>query len=47
MEMPTIPDLGFTWEEALSMLKTTGVDFAINLVTAIVIFYVGRIVAWC
>jgi small conductance mechanosensitive channel len=44
MEMPAIPDLGFTWEEALTMLKTTGLDFAINLVTAIVIFYVGRLV---
>jgi small conductance mechanosensitive channel len=44
MEMPTLPDLGFSWEEALTMLKTTGLDFAINLVTAIVIFYVGRLV---
>ena len=44
MEMPTLPDMGFTWEEAVTMLKTTGLDFAINLVTAIVIFYVGRLV---
>jgi len=44
MEIPTLPDLGFTWEEAVTMLKTTGLDFAINLVTAIVIFYVGRMV---
>jgi len=43
MEEVTLPDLGFTWDEALTMLKTTGLDFAINLVTAIVIFYVGRI----
>jgi len=44
MEEVTLPDLGFTWDEALTMLKTTGLDFAINLVTAIIIFYVGRIV---
>ena len=44
MEIPTLPDLGFTWEEAVTLLKTTGLDFAINLVTAIVIFYVGRLV---
>jgi small conductance mechanosensitive channel len=43
MEEVTLPDLGFTWDEALTMLKTTGLEFAINLVTAIVIFYVGRI----
>ena len=44
MEIPTLPDLGFSWEEAVTMVKTTGLDFAINLVTAIVIFYVGRLV---
>jgi len=44
MEEVTLPDLGFTWDEVIMMLKTTGLDFAINLVTAIVIFYVGRIV---
>jgi len=44
MEEVTLPDLGFTWDEALTMLKTTGLDFAINLVTAIIIFYIGRIV---
>ena len=40
----TVPNPGFTWEEAITMLKTTGVDLGINLVTAIVIFYVGRLV---
>lgn len=44
MEIPTLPDLGFSWDEAVELLKTTGLDFAINLVTAIVIFYVGRMV---
>jgi small conductance mechanosensitive channel len=44
MEEVTLPYLGFTWEEAVTILKTTGLDLAINAVTAIVIFYVGRIV---
>jgi small conductance mechanosensitive channel len=44
MEMPTLPDLGLSWEEVITMVKTTGLEFAINLVTAIVIFYVGRLV---
>jgi small conductance mechanosensitive channel len=39
-----VPDLGFSWEEVVTLLKTTGLEFAINLVTAIVIFYVGRMV---
>ena len=43
MEEVTLPDLGFTWDDVIVMLKTTGLEFAINLVTAIVIFYVGRI----
>ena len=43
MEEVTLPDLGFTWDEAFTMLRTTGLDFAMNLVTAIIIFYVGRI----
>jgi len=44
MEIPTLPDVGFSWEEVVTMVKTTGLEFAINLVTAIVIFYVGRFV---
>lgn len=39
-----LPDLGFDWNEVVTMLKTTGVEFAINLVTAIAIFYIGRMV---
>lgn len=35
-------NLGFTWENAVELLTTTGVDFGINLVSAIVIFIVGR-----
>ena len=44
MDEITLPDLGFNWEEVLTTIKTNGVDLAINLATAIVIFYVGRIV---
>jgi small conductance mechanosensitive channel len=43
METPQLPDLGFTWDEALEILKTTGLEFGINLVTAILIFYIGRL----
>ncbi len=37
---------GFTlsWESVKEFLMTTGVDFGINIVTAIAIFYVGKIV---
>ena len=38
MENVNLPDLGFDWNEVIVMLKTTGIEFAINLVTAIAIF---------
>ena len=44
MDEVNLPDLGFNWDEVVVLLKTTGVDFAINLFTALVIFFVGRIV---
>jgi len=44
MEIPQIPDLGITWDEVLTMIKTTGLEFGINLVTAVIIFYVGRLI---
>ena len=44
METTKIPDLGFTWDEFLEMLQTTGVEFGINLITAIAIFYIGRMI---
>jgi len=44
MDEVKLPDLGFTWDEVIVMLKTTGVDFAINLLTAVIIFYVGRLI---
>ena len=42
MNTDSLPDLGFDWNEVLTMLQTTGVDFGINLVSAIVIFFVGK-----
>jgi len=43
MDEANLPNLGFTWDEVIILLKTTGLDFAINLATAIIIFVVGRI----
>jgi len=42
MNTDKLPDLGFDWAEAWIMVKTTGVDFAVNVVIALVIFYVGK-----
>ncbi len=44
MDETNLPSLGFTWDEVISLLKTTGLDFAINLATAVAIFFVGRII---
>jgi len=43
MDEIDLPDLGITLDEAVTFLKTSALEFGINLVTAIVIFYVGRI----
>ncbi len=42
MNTEDLPNLGFDWAEVMTMIKTTGVDFAINLAIAIVIFVVGK-----
>ncbi len=42
MDQAIPPDLGFNWNELAELLQTTGVEFGINLVTALVIFVVGR-----
>ena len=42
MNTDNLPDLGFDWAEVWKMIQTTGVDFGINLITAIVIFFVGK-----
>ena len=44
MDEVTMPNLGFTWDEVVTFLKTSAIDFGIALITALVIFYVGRIV---
>jgi len=42
MNTESLPDLGFDWAEVWTMIQTTGVDLAINVVTAIVVFFVGK-----
>ena len=42
MNTENLPDLGFDWAEVWTMIQTTGVDFGINLITAIVIFFIGK-----
>lgn len=44
MEIPKISDLGSAWDDILEMLRTAGVEFGINLITAIAIFYIGRVI---
>ena len=44
MDESTLADLGFDWNEVLELVQTKGVDFAINLVIAIAIFYAGKMV---
>lgn len=44
MEDITMPDLGFSWDEVVIFLKTGALDFGISLITAIVIFYLGRMI---
>jgi len=44
MDTSNLPDLGFDWNQVLELIQTKGIDFAINLVTAIAIFYVGKLV---
>ena len=34
MNTENLPDLGFDWNQALLMIKTSGIEFAIDLVTA-------------
>jgi len=44
MEISEISDLSTTWDNLLESLQTTGLEFGINLVTAIAIFYIGKLV---
>ena len=42
MNTENLPDLGFDWAEVWTMIQTTGVDLGINVISAIVIFFVGK-----
>jgi small conductance mechanosensitive channel len=42
MNTESLPDLGFDWEKVWTMIQTTGVEFGINIITAIVVFFVGK-----
>ena len=44
MEIPEIDDLSTTWDNLLEMLRTTGLEFGINIITAIAIFYIGKMI---
>ena len=45
MNPEELASMSFDWEALIELLKTTGVDLAINIVTALVIFFVGKWVA--
>ena len=42
MELKNLPDIGVTWDKTVETLQTSGVEFGINILTAVAIFYVGR-----
>jgi small conductance mechanosensitive channel len=42
MNTDSLPDLGFDWAEAWTMIQTSGIDLGIRVITAIVIFFVGK-----
>lgn len=44
MDEVTTATLGVSWDEVVEFASTNAIDFALALFTAIVIFYVGRIV---
>ncbi|MGI9272006.1 MAG: mechanosensitive ion channel family protein [Woeseiaceae bacterium] len=44
MENIELPDFASIWDSALVTLQTTGIEFAINLGKAILIFYVGKLI---
>lgn len=44
MDETVLPDLGFDWNDLLMMAQTKGISLGINLVLALLIFYVGRMV---
>ncbi|HEY5641371.1 MAG TPA: mechanosensitive ion channel domain-containing protein [Woeseiaceae bacterium] len=42
MDNAALPDLGFDWTQLIEMIQNRGIEFSINLVTALAIFYFGR-----
>jgi small conductance mechanosensitive channel len=44
MDTNDLPDLGFDWNYVINLVQTQGVDFGLNLLKAIIIFYVGKMV---
>jgi len=44
MDNSALPDFGFDWNQALDLIQSRGLELAINVVTAIAIFYFGRMV---
>lgn len=44
MDETMLPDLGFDWNELWLMVQTEGVSLGINIVLALLIFYLGRMI---
>ena len=42
MNTDSLPDLGFDWAEVWMMIQTSGIDLGIRVITAIVIFFIGK-----
>jgi small conductance mechanosensitive channel len=42
MNTDSLPDLGFDWAEVWTMIQTSGIDLGIRVITAIVIFFIGK-----
>jgi small conductance mechanosensitive channel len=43
MDQATLSSLGFSWDQILLTMQTTGLELALNVVKAILIFYVGKL----
>lgn len=43
MDISELPDLGFSWDQFIVMLQTTGIEFGIGLAKAVAIFYFGKL----
>lgn len=43
MDLKSLTDLNVDWDAIVKTLQTSGVEFGINVVTALAIFYIGRL----